>query len=1150
MLAVVAVIIVAALGTAAYLLLSKPATPKGPTLDHVTVSSAGGNTFYQGQSLILTAAAFDTNSAVQTQNATFSWSASPANAVTIASAGSSYSMRVTALRGGAVTIFANATWNSLTKSGSLVLTGNALSFYLSASNSHPLVPPVTGVSPFILTFRVLTSSNATYTNYQGTVHFTSDDTLATLPPDTIFSLADGGVKTFQNVTITKAGAVLITATDTVYSITGSLTVYGNRAPVASFTIAPNSVDPRIISVDGSGSTDPDSGQTATLTYTWAFGDGMGGSGATVAHTYAAAGTYSISLTVTDIYAASNTSIQTYTAHSPPTSVLSIKSEAPNGADILVWANGSRSTGGDGTIVYYNWTWGDGNQTQTTVSLAAHNYTSFWNGKTVTMVLRVANNYGLTNSTSLPVVVTSQKLPPVVTFTYAYVVGPVVNRVAYRTLYANATASSPTGTAILYYNWSWGDTSPTTNTTNPKTTHVYSGDGTYVVNVTVIDANMLKGYYQVTVTISVPASAPSAAFSVSPTKLFVSVDANASWDPNNNIAFYIWDWGDASGVTNTTNPWAAHTYSAAGRYPITLTVWDSTDLKGTATRDASVASSTLDYRFWDFFNVPYGEWWDMRNHAYGDLPINANCFNATSITDGICTASNPLLPRNESYPYTDWYPAPFGSLFYQQPSNDPIIYAPYRFKAIGSSVPGYNLSEPVFLPVMNYGAAQGSLLQFSWNMQYLDHATAVAQDSAGCPGGLAKFDDGFMIRSRVYLTMDAQETRRIFGLPSTATTAPGIRTWFAGQINTACNTAGPLESAFATALTNEGNGKYDIWNSYQFPYTPLYTNMSFTVDSDTTVHVYIDMSAWGTEALLARWFYWGNASYATNYLDSSKAKGWWGMELAWWEDFHFVGDLTTTSMDFSLNTVMQYHFQQGSNPGQDSTYHSSTNGDTDDVPYWTWGPYLSDYVASSKSHPYSELTRWNGKSYIHSTPGGSNYGQLGPYDYAPSSWAAHYGETWHFVFPALMRFYNPNTSPIPSNPQGSLQYWANAPSGVAYAYWKTNTANYGTYTNSTWVWDVAGGVAPGTFPAGWPTGALNNYPLQPYGSIFFVPWGSNPKIATASPAEAFAPSASSGSTSLASPGLGGIAVLSPLLVWTTTTVAAPAPSGPALSRVRA
>ncbi len=71
------------------------------------------------------------------------------------------------------------------------------------------------------------------------------------------------------------------------------TAPANAAPTAAFTASAADL---IASVDGSASKDADG---TVASYAWSFGDGGTGSGATASHTYAAAGTYPVRLTVTD-----------------------------------------------------------------------------------------------------------------------------------------------------------------------------------------------------------------------------------------------------------------------------------------------------------------------------------------------------------------------------------------------------------------------------------------------------------------------------------------------------------------------------------------------------------------------------------------------------------------------------------------------------------------------------------------------------------------------------------------------------------------------------------------------------------------------------------------------------------------------------------
>jgi PKD repeat protein len=68
---------------------------------------------------------------------------------------------------------------------------------------------------------------------------------------------------------------------------------GNQPPAASFTWGATGLT---ASFNGSGSSDPDGSVTG---YSWNFGDGSTGTGVSPSHTYAAAGTYTAQLTVTD-----------------------------------------------------------------------------------------------------------------------------------------------------------------------------------------------------------------------------------------------------------------------------------------------------------------------------------------------------------------------------------------------------------------------------------------------------------------------------------------------------------------------------------------------------------------------------------------------------------------------------------------------------------------------------------------------------------------------------------------------------------------------------------------------------------------------------------------------------------------------------------
>ena len=132
--------------------------------------------------------------------------------------------------------------------------------------------------------------------------------------------------------------------DASHSVTKTVTVAApveNLPPVAAFL---STVSGLSVSANGSGSSDPDG---TIASYAWEWGDGTAHStGVTVAHTYSAAGTYTINLTVTDDDGATHTVSDVVVAEAPVTPGFLIRDDFDRTATAS-W--GTASIGGAWTI---------------------------------------------------------------------------------------------------------------------------------------------------------------------------------------------------------------------------------------------------------------------------------------------------------------------------------------------------------------------------------------------------------------------------------------------------------------------------------------------------------------------------------------------------------------------------------------------------------------------------------------------------------------------------------------------------------------------------------------------------------------------------------------------------------------------------------
>jgi PKD repeat protein len=143
----------------------------------------------------------------------------------------------------------------------------------------------------------------------------------------------------------------------------------NGAPVAAFDASPTSLT---VAVDASGSSDPDGD---VLTFQWDFGDGSTATGPTATHTYGAAGTYTVGLTVSD-GTSSATASATVTAVQPNRAPSASFAASTTGLSVAVDASGSSDP--DGDALAYAWDFGDGTsgagRTATRTYAAAGTYT--------------------------------------------------------------------------------------------------------------------------------------------------------------------------------------------------------------------------------------------------------------------------------------------------------------------------------------------------------------------------------------------------------------------------------------------------------------------------------------------------------------------------------------------------------------------------------------------------------------------------------------------------------------------------------------------------------------------------------------------------------------------------------------------------------
>ena len=342
--------------------------------------------------------------------------------------------------------------------------------------------------------------------------------------------------------------------------TATITVNASPVPAADYPAIVAAG--KEVAFDAADAADPDGTITA---YTWEMGDGTALTGTPVQHTYTAPGAYTVRLTLTDDTNVTNRSASAeypVRVNHPP---------VPDpGSDRVVNTSrvdfdASGSTDPDDPIINYHWDFGDGAEAD---------------GMTVSHVYAIPGTYTVRLTvTDASETETGQQSD---TITVRVNHPPTADAGGDRRVapgesidFDGRRSGDPDG-EIQAYRWVLG---PDGTAEGPRTAHAFSDPGVYPVRLTVIDDDGAEGTDYAEVTVNAAPTAWIAPIGrVAPGET-LRLDGSASTDPDGEITGFRWDLGDPDpGKGPVTGRVVEHAYSDPGRYAVTLTVTDDSEIR--------------------------------------------------------------------------------------------------------------------------------------------------------------------------------------------------------------------------------------------------------------------------------------------------------------------------------------------------------------------------------------------------------------------------------------------------------------------------------------------------------------------------------------------------------------------------------------------
>ncbi|TDX01265.1 PKD domain-containing protein [Dinghuibacter silviterrae] len=308
-------------------------------------------------------------------------------------------------------------------------------------------------------------------------------------------------------------------------------------------------------------------------WVWNLGDTTitRANGDTVMHVYAAPGTYTPTLTVTDSLGCSATTSLSYT---------SVNVGGPQAN--FYWTPSNILPGT--TATFYNSTTGGGGATY------------YWHfqsdGSTSANPVSVTHTYPVTTIDSVELIATGAGSGACVdTIIKAVPVSNLTASFTYTTQYINSANCPP---MVAYFvattfgadslHWDFGDGSTADN--NPKPSHTYQQPGVYIVTLTAFDAGGTNVVTSDSVTVKGPRASLRANILVGCVPQAVILSATVSY-----ASAYFWDFGDGT-VIPSNDTTQTHTYIVPGIYTPNLILTDSTGCQASFGTKQPILMDTL------------------------------------------------------------------------------------------------------------------------------------------------------------------------------------------------------------------------------------------------------------------------------------------------------------------------------------------------------------------------------------------------------------------------------------------------------------------------------------------------------------------------------------------------------------------------------